>query len=69
MVTLRHEEQKINMHDESIPTTLPKVDSAFHSQDDVSEMSNRADSAMHAILKTKCLGVRKFRSPKESSSV
>ena len=51
MVTLRHEEQKINMHDESIPTTLPKVDSAFHSQDDVSEMSNRADSAMHAILK------------------
>jgi len=42
-VTFRHKEQKISTDEGSTPATLPKVDLVFHSSDDVSEMSSRAD--------------------------
>ena len=41
MVTLWHEEQKISTDAGSLPATLPKVDSAFHSPDGVGKMSSR----------------------------
>ena len=36
-----HEEQKISTDAGSLPATLPKVDSAFHSPDGVGKMSSR----------------------------
>ena len=46
MVTLWHEEQKISMDAGSIPATLPKVDSAFHSPDGIGKMSSRTDGRL-----------------------
>ena len=44
MVTLRHEEQE-DQHG-SIPATLPKVHSAFHSLGGVGKMSSRTDGCL-----------------------